>query len=341
VDVVLTATLFPLNGGVYSYRLDVPHEVLALGLSSSAVTVPVSATISTNINLRVVVNGVDAKLAAPASSAFVAAQVTRAATCRLDIEVPLVALDSDGDGLPDWWETKYGLDIQNGGDAARDLDGDGCSNLQEYLAGTSPVRDGRIPEIVTTSLSAYAGGTSGLRIVSRDLDTPAASLVYSVVAAPAHGTLVLRNALVAGAGSSDQILSVGSVFTQADVDAGKLVYCDPVSDVSVAETRFQVSLRDENLAHAAAQGDIAISLFHPANVPDIADITSSPAAAAPVLPVMNGLSMDEQLKIQFACLSMNLGYIVWDYSSENSAVTGRSPSSGLTKSAYTNQYVPA
>jgi hypothetical protein len=131
------------------------------------------------------------------------------------------------------------------------------------------------------------------------------------------------------------------VFTQADVDAGKLVYCDPVSDVSVAETRFQVSLRDENLAHAAAQGDIAISLFHPANVPDIADITSSPAAAAPVLPVMNGLSMDEQLKIQFACLSMNLGYIVWDYSSENSAVTGRSPSSGLTKSAYTNQYVPA
>jgi hypothetical protein len=45
--------------------------------------------------------------------------------------------DTDGDGMHDSWESVYGLDPaaqdQNG-----DLDGDGSTNLAEYLAGTRP-----------------------------------------------------------------------------------------------------------------------------------------------------------------------------------------------------------
>ena len=46
--------------------------------------------------------------------------------------------DSDGDGLPDEWETRYGLDPNSGGDALEDFDGDGMSNRAEYIAGTNP-----------------------------------------------------------------------------------------------------------------------------------------------------------------------------------------------------------
>lgn len=46
--------------------------------------------------------------------------------------------DDDQDGMPDTWETAYGLDPLDSSDANGDLDGDGISNLNEYSSGTDP-----------------------------------------------------------------------------------------------------------------------------------------------------------------------------------------------------------
>lgn len=54
-----------------------------------------------------------------------------------EVQEPAV-LDADGDGMPDEWERKYGLDPNDASDADGDLDGDGFTNLEEFLAGTDP-----------------------------------------------------------------------------------------------------------------------------------------------------------------------------------------------------------
>ncbi len=47
-------------------------------------------------------------------------------------------IDSDNDGMPDWWENNYQLDANAAGDAAGDVDEDGLTNVEEFEAGTLP-----------------------------------------------------------------------------------------------------------------------------------------------------------------------------------------------------------
>jgi hypothetical protein len=73
------------------------------------------------------------------------------------------AVDSDGDGIPDWWMIQYfGHPTGQAGDLSRaqdDADGDGMSNLQEFLAGTIPTDPA---SVLVLHIAADASGTNVL-----------------------------------------------------------------------------------------------------------------------------------------------------------------------------------
>jgi pectate lyase len=55
-----------------------------------------------------------------------------------ELESAPAPVDSDKDGMPDAWEIKYGFDPSNPADGSEDKDGDGYTNVEEYLNGTNP-----------------------------------------------------------------------------------------------------------------------------------------------------------------------------------------------------------
>lgn len=62
--------------------------------------------------------------------------------------------DTDGDGIPDQWETAYGFSPTNPADAADDPDHDGATNLGEYVSGTNPTDSASVLKLVDVIPSA-------------------------------------------------------------------------------------------------------------------------------------------------------------------------------------------
>ena len=61
--------------------------------------------------------------------------------------------DRDGDGIPDEWETAHGLNPRDRNDGLADADGDGLSNLTEYLLGRDTGRAESLAGVFTVEPS--------------------------------------------------------------------------------------------------------------------------------------------------------------------------------------------
>lgn len=112
--------------------------------------------------------------------------------------------DSDGDGLPNAWESAFGLDPLDPSDALSDRDGDGLTALQEFRVGTDPrngssvfrlesivieqgqlvlrVRTGAVRAVVLESAGNVAGPWNLVGTFSRDGTDEVGSLSAGAVA---------------------------------------------------------------------------------------------------------------------------------------------------------------
>jgi hypothetical protein len=102
--------------------------------------------------------------------------------------------DNDGDGIPNVYEDANGLD-KYVNDAAGDLDGDGQSNLAEYLAGTSP-QSATDRFVITSVVKATSGPGFKITFPAKALksytiqykNTLADSAWQELIDVPASGT---------------------------------------------------------------------------------------------------------------------------------------------------------
>ena len=99
-EIRLSGTVGELNGGS-SYFLRIPHQALALGQQASPHSVPLGISRSGASHVEITLDDQTTRILAPATSQLALEQSLRASAYRLDLEVDIPELDTDGDGIPD------------------------------------------------------------------------------------------------------------------------------------------------------------------------------------------------------------------------------------------------
>ena len=104
--------------------------------------------------------------------------------------------DSDGDGMPDLWESLYGLDSNNPTDASSDVDVDGLTAIEEFTGGTVP-----IASLDIDGNGQYDGLTDGLLILRYMFGFSGEQLIDGSLAGDAlYNSASLVEARIAGLG---------------------------------------------------------------------------------------------------------------------------------------------
>jgi len=350
--------LQPHAGGKYSYVLRLPHQAKSLDLSVDEGALPLRPADAEFESLVMDVDGHPARPLGSGASSFVASQPKRGGAHRLDLEVLNELPDSDGDGIPDWWEDLHGLDKQDPTDALLRWGSMRYTYLEAFLLGLDPGADDSVPELLTSELTVMEGGATGLLPRAAASAGPPDQLVYRITALPVGGDLVLRNARP-DPRRPHRTLRAGDSFTQAEVDAGLLEFVH--KDPAATAARLGVSLSNANPETGPAEREILLTVFSPEAIEGRAGEewlrnagfgapASAPGGLSPretwLLRATAAFADDwvaasrRRDRIAAFLLALRHGYTVWDGSLEMPARNLRVPSAGLPAPLYRDDYLP-
>ena len=148
----------------------------------------------------------------------------------------LYTKDSDSDGMPDAWETKYGLNPNDASDATSDQDNDGVSALDEFLAGTIPSGS-----LDIDGNGQYDALTDGLLLLRGMFGLDGSALVTGTIASDAAFTE-----------SVDIEARIATLGDLADIDGNGEI--DALTD-GLLTLRYLFGLQGDTLINGVVAGD--------------------------------------------------------------------------------------
>ena len=170
----------------------------------------------------------------------------------------------DSDGLPDAWETTFGLNPATSADAAADPDGDGFTNLQEFQRGTHPTAphtrffaEGATNAFFFTRFAALNPGDVAATVVFRYLGQNGQLGSHPILMPPKSRILVAPSPFAEG---TDTDFSTVVESDQPVVVDRRMTWGFGVESGGHAETSLAAPSTTWHLAEGATHG--AFDLFY-------------------------------------------------------------------------------
>lgn len=130
----------------------------------------------------------------------------------------VTAKDADADGLPDWWEEAFFGNLDATNDPNGDYDGDGISNWDEYLGGSSPVSTVFV-NIVSPSGSPYFTSATSVTVAGTTKNAESVVVKNNGTPVSVSGLAAWHADVVLAANAENHIVVTVSASGQPDVQA--------------------------------------------------------------------------------------------------------------------------